>query len=301
MSRKPESRTWQVLEILNWSADHLRNKGFENARVDAELLLGHALGARRIDLYLQFDRRLTQAETDRYRDALKQRLQRVPVQYILGNMEFYSLCLSVNEAVFIPRPETEILVEAVLRRLAGGGRRVVADVGTGSGAIAIALAHEMPDVNVYATECCARALEAATANACRHGVADRIRFLEGDLLEPLSGLGDRLGVPCRMDAIVSNPPYVRTDAIGLLPEEIKDHEPRLALDGGPDGLAFHRRLAAESPEFLRPGGVLALEVGDGQADAVAELLGRSRLLGEVQRVQDLNGVVRVLLAERSLG
>ena len=300
MSPQQKQKAWKVLEILNWSAEHLREKGLENPRLTAELLVGYALQLNRIDLYLQFDRSLTPDEIARYKQALQRRLRHVPVQYILGRTEFYSLSFVVNESVFIPRPETEVLVETALKRLAGlEGDLLAADIGTGCGAVAIALAHQLPKATVYGTDCCARALEVAKGNALSHGLAERVVLLKGDLLAPLEGVVNADGAPLRFDAIVSNPPYVRTDDIRALPDEVRRYEPQVALDGGPDGLDFHRRLAEEAPAFLRTGGLLFLEVGDGQGQAVAECLEQSRCFGEVQRVRDLSGTERVVIAEKA--
>ena len=285
--------------MLEWTADYLSGKGFENPRLTAELLLGHVLQLKRIDLYLQFDRLLTQVEVTRYKQALQQRLQHVPIQYIFGHAEFYSLSFVVNEAVLIPRPETEILVETVLKRLPDiDGDLLLADIGTGAGIIAIVLAYETPSAMVYATDCSAEALEVAKGNACRHGLAESIVFLEGDLLAPLRDLKDTHGAPLRFDAIISNPPYIAHNAMKILPAEIRNYEPWLALDGGPDGLTFSRRLVAEASGFLKTGGFLAVEVGDGQADAVVECIGEQFSFGEVQRIADLNGVARVVITQK---
>jgi release factor glutamine methyltransferase len=299
MDTRSKKRHRRLLEVLNGTAAYLAKKGFENPRLDAELLLGHALGLKRIELYLQFERVLTSAEIAAFKESLQLRLQHTPIQYILGETEFYSLALSVNQAVFIPRPETEILVHSVVQRLEGMGHDVVvADIGTGCGAIAVALAHRIPQATLYATDCCPRALQLAADNVKRHDLEERIVLLRGDLLAPVRDLKDDQSAPLLFDAIVSNPPYVKRGDLDLLPDEIKEHEPRLALDGGPDGLDCYRALASEATDLLKPGGFVALEVADGQADAVEQCLRANSRFGDFERVCDLNGIERLLMAQK---
>ena len=302
-----KTRTWTVLELINWSKDYLEEKGFENARLEVELLLGHALKLPRIELYLQFERQMKASELAAFKAFFKRRLAGEPVQYVTGTAAFMLGEFEVNPAVLIPRPETEALTEVVLRMLdaaqtaapqPGGATDrapVVADIGTGSGVIATTVALKVPAAVVYATDVSAAALEVAARNAERAGVAGRVTFLEGEMLQPLSGLE----LAGRLTALVSNPPYIPTGELAGLPSEVRDFEPREALDGGEDGLDCIRVLVQDGPEFLSEGGFLALEVGDGQASAVAELM-RERL-GDVEVHKDYAGRERVVTGFRKAG
>jgi release factor glutamine methyltransferase len=282
------AQTWTVLKILQWTADFFRDKGIEGGRRDAELLLGACLGLDRVGLYLHFDRPLEASELAAFRALLVRRARREPLQYILGETEFWSLPLAVSPAVLIPRQDTEVLIEEALR-VATGGR--VLDVGTGSGAIAIALASEWRDARVVALDICPRALQVAAGNARRHGVAAHIRFVEADLALLPEG---------PFDLIVSNPPYIpRADLDGLMPE-VRDFEPRRALDGGDDGLDPYRILAAQAAGRLAPGGWLLVEVGIGQACHVQKLFEAAGLQESFCRA-DYGGVPRVVGARRATG
>jgi release factor glutamine methyltransferase len=280
-----------VRAALRWASEQLSQAGVDSPSADAERLVQHALGATRLDLYLHPDRPIAPPERARLRDALRQRCSRIPLQRVTGETEFWSLPFFVNDAVLIPRPETETLVEAALARLAGLPRPRVIDVGTGSGCIAVSLARGLPEGLVVATDISPAALRVARRNALRNGVGDRVRPIAGDLLAPLAP-------SARFDAVVSNPPYIRCAELQGLQPEVRDHEPRLALDGGEDGLSVHRRLVACAGRHLRPGGWLALEVGAGQSGPVAELLKASGDFEEAARHRDLTGVERVLVARR---
>ncbi len=254
------------LELTRLAAEHLAGKGIEDARLEAELLLAHVLQVRRLDLYLQFERPLEPLEVDAYREAVRRRAAREPLQYITGEAAFRELTLAVDPRVLIPRPETEVLVGEVLawvRELGVGG--TVLDLGTGSGAILLSLLHEGPFEAGVGTDASEAALEVAASNAERHGLGDRVSFRSGSLWDPI-------GESEEFRVIVSNPPYVADgDAAGLAPE-ILEHEPREALFGGPEGLDVIRGIVAGAPSFLAAGGLLALEVGLGQAGSVADLL-----------------------------
>lgn len=287
---------WNVASILSKTAEYLREKGLENPRLNAEVLLGHVLGLKRIDLYLNYHQPLQNGELSLFRSLVKRRLAGCPLQYLTGEAEFYSLSFQVDPAALIPRPETEILVKAILERLKPMAPPLkVADVGTGSGAIAIALAVHLREARFWATDRSAQALALARRNAHRHAVADRIFFSQGDLFEPLRGEEGTF------TAVVSNPPYVSSDQLRELPREIRLHEPLMALDGGSDGLEVIRRLVAGAPQFLAEGGILALEVGAGQAAEVAKLMVKTEFLGRPQVLEDYAGVERVVLAERAAG
>ena len=254
-----------VLEVIQRSTEFLAKRGVESPRLQSELLLAHVLALPRMKLYLNFERALSPAETDSMRDLVKRRGTREPLQHILGSVSFCGLEIAVNRSVLIPRPETELLAEAGWEFLAGAGEAARAlDLGTGSGCLAIALAAKCPAARVVATDISPDALAVARSNAIRHSVAERIDFREGDGFAAVPA-------GARFDLIVSNPPYIASAEIATLEAEVRDHDPRLALDGGADGLDFYRRIAAEAGAFLKPGGKLMLEFGDGQAGALTSL------------------------------
>jgi release factor glutamine methyltransferase len=265
--------------------------GIEAAGLEACVLFELAAGFDRVALLARGREPVEADAALRYERLLGERARRIPLAYITGEREFWSLRLRVDRRVLVPRPETETLVEAALDRLSPGAR--VADVGTGSGAIVIALARELGSGSFVGTDRCGSALAVARANAAAHGLAQRIAFLEGDLLAPLSGL------PGLLDALVSNPPYIPTAEIDELQPEVRDCEPRAALDGGPDGLALIQRIVAGAPPLLRRGGWLLLEMGAGQADAVRLLLQRSGRFDDVETRRDLAGIERVVAARRA--
>jgi len=282
-------------EVLMLAADYLRRRGSPSARLDAEVLLAHVLGFTRLDLYVQFDRPLMERELAPFRDMIRRRARGEPVAYLVGEREFRSRPFAVNPAVLIPRPETELLVETALEALADAEPGWVVDVGTGSGAIAVTLALEAPSHTVAAVDVSAEALDVARTNARRYGVENAITWLQGDLLAPVAAAG------CApLTAVVSNPPYVATADWERLDATVRDYEPRLALDGGEDGLRVIARLIAESAAHLAPGGFLALEIGAGQQAGVARLLAEAGF-DRVQWHRDGAGHPRVALARASHG
>jgi release factor glutamine methyltransferase len=259
---------------------------------DAALLLRHVLGISHAAQLADSERELSPAQQAAFDALVQRRLANEPIQYITGEQEFYGLTLGVTPAVLIPRPETEILVEAVLMEVKRAGLQSaprILDVGTGSGAIAIALAHHLPHAHVTAVDLSAAALEVAASNAARHGLADRIRFVASDLLDALPP-GE---LP--FDFIVSNPPYVPTADRGSLHPQVRDHEPAAALFAGTDGLDVYRRLIPQARAALRPNGILALEIGQGQREAVAALLAD---WNELRFLDDLQQIPRIVLARR---
>jgi len=265
--------------------------GIEAAGLEACVLFEHAAGLDRAALLARGREMVEPEAARRYERLLEERARRVPLAYIMGEREFWSLRIRVDRRVLVPRPETETLVEAALERLSSGAR--VADVGTGSGAVVIALALELGAGTFLGTDRSAAAIEVARANAAEHGLAGTIEFLEGDLLAPLAA---RTGL---LDALVSNPPYIPTAELGGLQPEVRDFEPRLALDGGFDGLALIERIVAGAPPLLRCGGWLLLEIGAGQADAVRALLRRTGCFDDVSARCDLAGIERVVMARRA--
>jgi release factor glutamine methyltransferase len=287
---------WTLLELVREAAAYLARKGISSPRLDAELLMAHVLGCGRVDLYLRFDQPVAQGELDRFRELLLRRGKREPVAYILGNREFWSLGFRVNPKVLIPRPETETLVELALgelRRAVGEGPLPVRalELGTGCGAVAIALARELgPSVSWVATDISREALDVARCNARELGVEALIQFLEGDLWDPLDPEGRQFRL------ILSNPPYVPTSCIERLEPEISCYEPRQALDGGQDGLVLVRRILEGAPLRLDSKGMLLMELGEGQSQAVEGILGRDRRWRRWGWGLDLGGRPRVLWA-----
>ena len=275
------SADWTLMEFLRWTADFFKQHGVPQARLDAEVLLAHVLGCSRMDLYLAFDKPLGEADRARYRELVRRRAkERVPVAYLTERREFWSLPFRVTPDVLIPRPETETLV-----RVAADLKPARAlEIGVGSGCIAGALARELPSVEIVACDVSRAALELARENLAALGVLERVALVEARELG---------AVPSGFDLVLSNPPYVASgDLAGLAPE--LQHEPRLALDGGPDGLDVIRQLCAEAPARLARPGAIAFEVGAGQAPAVAELL-RATGAAEVESFDDLAGISRVVL------
>ncbi len=270
------------LELVRLAAGYLAEKGVSSPRLDAEVLLAHVLGVPRIRLYTEFDKPLEPAEVAAYREAVRRRARREPVAYITGEREFWSLRLRVDPRVLIPRPETEVLVETCLARM--GAEGVLLDLGTGSGAVALALLSERPGWRAVGVDVSAGALEVARGNARSLGLAERLDLRAGDLYGPVAGE--------RFDLIVSNPPYVPSAELDRLEPEVSRYEPRGALDGGPDGLAVLRRIAGRARHHLEPGGFLAVEIGAGQGPAVRQLLEGAGLAG-VRVVPDHAGRDRV--------
>jgi release factor glutamine methyltransferase len=276
---------------LATARDRLAEAGIDDAGLEAEVLLRHALGMSRETLLANLDQPLQTEGSCTFESLIERRLAHEPTAYITGRREFFGLDIEVTPAVLIPRPETELLVEAAIDVAKPRGRirrgPVIADVGTGSGAVAVALALTVPRSDVYGIDISLEALDVARRNAARHGVANRVLFYRGDLLTPL---------PEFVDVIVANLPYVPTAEWRRLPPEIRDHEPRGALDGGPDGLDAIRALLVEAPAFLRPRGCVCIEFGFGQAEAVRELARGSLPEHAVEVRRDLAGVERVLMA-----
>jgi len=279
-----------VAEAAQAGREHLAALGIDEAGITAEVLLRHALQMDRTALYVAWDRPLEAAAWTRYQAFLAERARGRPVAYIVGNREFMGLSFQVDERVLIPRPETEVVVLVVLEAIAGIPAPFIADVGTGSGAIGISLAALRPDARVVATDISPPALEVARANAARHGAAERMTLMAGDLLEPLVTAG------LQVDAIACNPPYVAPEASGTLPAEIRDFEPPLAViaPGSPESL--HARLVEAAPRVLKPGGWLVLEVSAGQAPRVVELLHRATGYEAIQTHRDGLGWERVVAA-----
>jgi len=277
----------------------LLGAGIDSARLDAELLLGCALGMSREELMIAATRKVSVAESDRYEDLLRRRLNREPLAYITGQQEFWSLGFLVSGDVLVPRPETETLVERALKHLAAIHNREaprILELGTGSGAIAVALASELPQAEIVATEIAPAALEIARRNASRNGVSNAMRFLQGDLFTALDQELEK-----DFDLILSNPPYIPRGEIAHLEAEVSRWEPRAALDGGVDGLDFYRRIIEEAPGYLRQGGAVAVEIGAAIGSLVLALFRNNPAYGDTGVHQDYSGRDRVLIARTRYG
>ena len=273
--------------VLQQAIQALQNAEVDEARLNAELLLAYTLGLDRAAILAQPDRQLTPKELTRFRDLAARRVAREPLPYITGHREFFGLDFVVDARVLIPRPETELLVEHALRIARPLPRLLeIADVGAGSGAIAVTLAVHLPHATVYALDASAGALAVTAENARRHNVASRVHCRQGDLLTPLPG---------PVDLIAANLPYVTTGEWTDLLPEIRDNEPRAALDGGPDGLDAIRRLLATAVPHLRPGGVLLLEIGASQGSAVTSLARRCFPAADLQLHRDYAGLDRLVI------
>jgi release factor glutamine methyltransferase len=279
--------------LLERGASELREAGVPEARFEAELLLRHALGCSREALFAHLHEPAAAEAVGHYFQLLERRRGRVPIQHILGTQEFYGLSFRVTPSVLIPRPETEGVVEEALAELSRGPSRSprIADIGCGSGCIAIAMACERPDASFVAIDASPAALAVARENAATHGVADRITFLHGDLLDPLRERGEKL------DLVVTNPPYVVDSEIPALAPEVQSHEPRMALAGGADGLAAITRILEGVGEVLDPEGVVVMEIGKDQDEPVAERV-RSAGLDLLRIAPDLAGIPRVVVARK---
>ena len=289
-NRRAKSDIWTVLDLLQWTRDHFRSCGIETPRLDAECLLAFALGVDRLRLYMEFDKPVSRAERSGYRDLVRRRAdERVPVAQLVGRKEFWSLSLRVTADVLVPRPDTETLVAVALDRLPDRDAEVgVLDVGTGSGAVALAIASERPKARVTATDVSAPSLEVARSNAAELGLADRMRFLRGPDFEPVAGE--------RFDLVVSNPPYIAETLRDRLPPELA-HEPPGALFAGPDGLAVLRVLAAGVGGVLESGAGAAFEVSPEQAPGVVDWCREAGLL-DVTVARDLGSRPRVVWARK---
>lgn len=281
-------------ELRRQAWDLLRDAGIANAVRETDWLLASALGVPSHVLILEGERPVSVLQAEQAWSFFRRRAAREPLQYILGTQEFRGLDIAVTPDVLIPRPETELLVEEALRAVVGIAEPAIADVGTGSGCIAVAVARERRDATVYALDLSGGALAVARSNATRHGMRERIRFIQADWLEAFGG--ESAGA---FDAIVSNPPYIPERELEELQPEVARYEPRMALAAGPDGLAFYRRLLREAPPLLKPGGHLIMELGCGQAAVVTPMMRQSGAFDSIECRKDAAGIERVLIAGRS--
>lgn len=288
--RGTKIKTWKTLEILNLSANHLQEKGFENPRLNAEQLLAHVLNISRIELYLNFERPLSDTELTRLKSLLRRRLQHEPLQYLIGQTEFMSLPFHVDSRCLIPRPETEILVQTIFdicqSDFSAGEQIRILDIGTGSGNIAISLAHEFLNAQIEAIDSSQEALQIAQENALLNQVESQISFTNTDIYQ--------FSAAENFNILVSNPPYISEEEFTQLPAEVKQFEPAGALFGGKDGLDFYRVIASKAFALLAPQSWVVLEIGYLQADSVTQLFSGAGFQ-KIQCKKDLNGLDRILV------
>lgn len=284
------AESWTLGRLLTWTTNFLKDKQADSPRLDAEVLLAHILGVQRIALYTRFDELASEEVRNRYRQLVKQRVEGCPVAYLVGFKEFYNLRFTVTPAVLIPRPETELLVLEAIRFAKPLSTPRIVDVGTGSGAIALTLAKHVPQARMTAIDVSPEALDVARKNAELLKLSSSVRFLQGDLLQPVASE--------KFDLVVSNPPYIDSEVVKQLPVTVKNFEPKLALDGGLGGTAIIERLATEAKTVLGAGGHLLLEIGADQGKSVPALFERLGGYGPVTVLPDHAGLPRVVKAPR---
>jgi release factor glutamine methyltransferase len=291
MTESMPVKEWTTGALLDWTAQYLAKKGCEYPRLDAEVLLAHVLACPRIGLYTRHADPASPEVRERYRELIRRRIEGCPVAYLVGYKEFFSLRLTVSPAVLIPRPESEFVVVESLRLAKAMEAPSAIDIGTGSGNIAIAFAHEHPGARVTTVDVSAEALELARRNAETHGVLDRIRFIRGSLFESVSAEE-------MFDFVLSNPPYIPHNDIAGLLLGVRDYEPHAALDGGSDGFAVFDALVAQSASRLHPGGHLVVEIGAPQEKGARDRIEAAGYYDLSPTVQDYSGHPRVLIARR---
>ena len=282
---------WTIGRLLSWTTDFLRDKDADSPRLDAEVLLAHALSCQRIDLYTTFEEEPAEAVRSAFRELVRRRAEGTPVAYLVGYREFFSLSFQVTPDVLIPRPETEQLVVRAIDLSKTLAISRIADVGTGSGILAICCAKHIPESQVIALEISPAALAIAAANAEKHAVSDRIEFLQSDLLANCSA-------EAHLDLIVSNPPYISTVEMAELDADVRNHEPHVALDGGANGTSVIERLIPQAAERLRPGGWLLIEVSPHNAQRVEQLVAAAEGMTLQDTIRDLASHSRVVQARK---
>lgn len=278
-----------VLELLTLSDDYLKKKGISSSRLNAELLLADILKCKRLDLYLNYDKPLKTKEIDEYREYIRRRSKFEPLQYIVGNVEFYGYEFFVTKDVLIPRQETESLIEIVIQECKDIAEPVILDIGTGSGNIAITLLHELKNANVVAIDISENALDVARNNAKKHKVGDRIQFLQYDLMTQSNSIDNRFHV------IVSNPPYVSNVEYDGLQKEIVGYEPKFAVTDNYDGFSFYKSIAQKAKDYFMDRGKIIVEVGAEQAEDVKKIFAEQNL-SDIRSEKDLLGIERVVVA-----
>jgi release factor glutamine methyltransferase len=285
----PMNEPWTLGRLLTWTTDYLRDHGSDSPRLDAEVLLAHAIGCERIALYTRFGEAAADAAREQFRELVRRRAAGAPVAYLVGHKEFFSLDLDVGPDVLIPRPDSEFVVLEFLRIFKATPQVTAIDVGTGSGNLSVAIAKQHAGARLRAIDISPAALAVARRNAERHGVANRIEFLEGDLFGPLSA-------DSQVDCVVSNPPYIAAGEISKLPVGVRDFEPHLALAAGETGLEVVAAIIAAAPSRLRPGGQLILEIGAPQEADVRRLIETQGAYAIQPTIHDYAGHPRVISA-----
>jgi release factor glutamine methyltransferase len=286
-------QTWTIQKLLNWITGYLTDNGIDSPRLSAELLLSDVLNLKRIELYSNFDKPVTQQQLDRLHILVERAGRHEPIDYLLGKTEFYSLQLKVSPDCMIPRPETELLVDKALDFLRNrNGKQIICDLCTGCGCIAIAIAKNFAKAEIIATDISSAALRIAAENVAAHNLKDRIQLLCGDLFEPIEA---KMGGH-KFDLIVCNPPYVSAAEYEKLGKKVRDYEPKLALFAGDDGLDIYRRIIEKAEQFLKPGSALMLEIGYNQGRAVRQLLEQASYFSEITIGKDHNNNDRILSA-----
>ena len=282
---------WTILKLLHWTTDYFQKNKVAEPRASAEVLLAHLLSRDRLYLYLNYDRPMEAEELATFRTFVRRRLAGEPNQYITGTQEFWSLPFRVNPDVLIPRPETEVLLETVLEFLGSPETEIhLLDLGTGSGAIAVALAREFDQIKIVATDSSKAAVKLARENALLNQIDSKIHFVCADMFSAFSSVSWKFAV------VATNPPYVSQAEFSELPREIRDYEPRYALDGGPDGLVAIKHIIKEAPAVLSQGGALIMEIGAHQSESVSGLVKASQHYENYRIIKDYSGLDRVLLA-----
>ncbi len=288
---------WTIIKVLKWTTEYFASRGIEQPRTDAEVLLAHILDYQRLDLYLNFDQPLTKSELAAYRNAIKRRVNHEPVQYITGKQEFWSLPIKITPAVLIPRPETECLVENALEvaKSVQEERKPfrILEIGTGSGAISLALATELPDALIYASDISVEALEIARENAKKLKLLTQIHFFASDLYGAMNP-----GLVNYFDIVLSNPPYVSDEEYNQLPPEIRNFEPEKALRGGKGGLHIIEKIIFSGNSYLRAGGHLLLEIGSGQGKKLKEFVSSLEWVSGMEIRKDYSGLDRVIIIRK---
>lgn len=283
-----------IAEAINRAARQISEAGIPTARLDAELLLRHILGKDRAWIITHGNDSLDEGQNAFFEETVRRRATREPLQYIIGKQEFWGLDFIVTPNVLIPRPETELVVEAAIKAAEGYASPIIIDLCTGSGCIAVSLAKELPKGRIFAMDQSEKALEVARRNAQNHDVSDRIRFLEGDLFGPLT----ELDVRSKVDIITANPPYVKSGDLDGLQSEVRDYEPEMALVAGPEGTEIAERLIRTATEYLRENGVLIMEMGLGQAESLMRMVGETGAYKAPEVLKDLAGIERVIVAKK---
>ena len=292
-------KSWAIQGILNVATEFLRDKGIESPRLCAEVLLSHQLKKSRVELYLEFDQPLNPLEIAGYRSLIRRRLKRDPLQYIIGHQEFWSLDFLVSPAVLIPRPETELLVEEALKLaernlFLDSSHPKILDLGTGSGVIAISLAKEIKNAIIWANDISFEALDLAKDNAQHHNLNSRITFCQGDLWQPFSHSS------ASFDMIISNPPYIPSETFKTLSPEVRDYEPRVALDGHENGMHFIKKIIEESEMYLKPGGWLLIEMDPNQTERALQCIDLTQSFCYKERRMDYRKKYRLVMAQKKV-